>query len=218
MQAAKQTPPDAKARILAAAEALFAEYGFDGAGMKQIAARAGVAQGLLHYHYDDKPGLYAAVVAHRSQMINAARTAALDTVDLSSGRGLEAVLFALLRPTLGDEGGGTAYARIFGSLAVGTERDTALVEKHYDATARVFISAIERTVPGITRRDAAWGYSFAIGSLVTILGRTGRPERLADEPNRLEDLDAVTTRLVTFLAAGMRQLGPKTNKTNREDN
>jgi len=49
-------------RILAAAEQVFAERGFDGARTREIAARAGVNVSTLHYHYTSKVDLYAAVL------------------------------------------------------------------------------------------------------------------------------------------------------------
>lgn len=60
-------PKDANAEqtrvaILDAAEAEFAEHGFDGARMVAIATRAGVTHGLLHYYFASKEGLYEHVV------------------------------------------------------------------------------------------------------------------------------------------------------------
>ena len=55
----------ARDRILDAAEEAFAADSFTGASMKAISLRAGVAQGLLHYHFDNKEGLYAAVIERR---------------------------------------------------------------------------------------------------------------------------------------------------------
>ncbi|MEM1274495.1 MAG: TetR/AcrR family transcriptional regulator [Pseudomonadota bacterium] len=206
MENPKSTSESSKSRILDVAEDLFAEHGFDGAGMKAISVRAGVAQGLLHYHFRDKAGLYAAVVARRSALINSARHLALAKVDIGAPGDLEAVLHALLWPPMSDMGGGTAYARIFGSLAVGNSRDVELVRENYDDTATAFIGAIQDALPGIGAANAAWGYSFAIGSLVTILGRTGRSERLAGQDGAVEEMEAVLERLIRFVAAGLRHL------------
>ena len=49
-------------RILAAAVDLFAERSFDGATTREIAARAGVTQPLLNYHYRSKEELWRAAV------------------------------------------------------------------------------------------------------------------------------------------------------------
>ena len=45
-------------RIVAAAADLFAERSFDGATTREIAARAGVTQPLLNYHYTSKDALW----------------------------------------------------------------------------------------------------------------------------------------------------------------
>lgn len=58
-------PPDelgARERILAAAEELFAETGFDATPTSRIAKRAGVPKGLVHYYFRRKPDLLTALV------------------------------------------------------------------------------------------------------------------------------------------------------------
>lgn len=49
-------------RIVAAASDLFAERSFEGATTREIAARAGVTQPLLNYHYESKDALWRAAV------------------------------------------------------------------------------------------------------------------------------------------------------------
>jgi AcrR family transcriptional regulator len=49
---------DARNAIMESAIALFAEHGFHGATMRDIALRAGVSQGLLHHHFGGKEGLW----------------------------------------------------------------------------------------------------------------------------------------------------------------
>ena len=46
---------------LDAAQHLFAEKGFAGTSMRDIAALSGVSQPLIHYHFGSKEGLYRAV-------------------------------------------------------------------------------------------------------------------------------------------------------------
>ena len=49
-------------RIVAAAADLFSERSFDGATTREIAARAGVTQPLLNYHFRSKDELWRAAV------------------------------------------------------------------------------------------------------------------------------------------------------------
>jgi AcrR family transcriptional regulator len=54
--------PGARERILAAAEVLFAESGFDATPTSRIAERAEVPKGLVHYYFKRKPDLLSALV------------------------------------------------------------------------------------------------------------------------------------------------------------
>jgi TetR/AcrR family transcriptional regulator len=57
--------PDARDLILEAALAAFAEHGFHGANMRDIAGRAGVSQGLVHHHFGSKEALWTFVGSHQ---------------------------------------------------------------------------------------------------------------------------------------------------------
>lgn len=57
----RDVPASTKARILEAAEEVFATSGFEGASTREIAARAGVNISSLHYHWESKETLYFAV-------------------------------------------------------------------------------------------------------------------------------------------------------------
>jgi AcrR family transcriptional regulator len=61
LQKAREAPGSTKARILGAAEEVFAARGFTGASTREIAARAGVNISSLHYHWESKETLYVAV-------------------------------------------------------------------------------------------------------------------------------------------------------------
>ena len=61
LEKAREAPGSTKARILEAAEAVFAARGFLGASTREIAARAGVNISSLHYHWASKETLYFAV-------------------------------------------------------------------------------------------------------------------------------------------------------------
>jgi TetR/AcrR family transcriptional regulator len=59
---APPAPTDGAARILAAAESLFAELGFDAVSMSEIAERAGVSKANIFHHFKTKKDLYIEVV------------------------------------------------------------------------------------------------------------------------------------------------------------
>ena len=61
LQKAREAPRSTKARILTAAEEVFATKGFAGASTREIAAMASVNISSLHYHWESKETLYFAV-------------------------------------------------------------------------------------------------------------------------------------------------------------
>ena len=82
MQTAHQ-PPDIESprgRILDTALTLFAEKGFHGVGVREIAIAANVNQAMVHYYFNTKEQLYHRVIA--TQMVNVAQFA-LSQLDLS---------------------------------------------------------------------------------------------------------------------------------------
>jgi AcrR family transcriptional regulator len=59
-----------RVRILAAAADLFSDRSFDGASTREIAAKAGVTQPLLNYHFRSKDELWQAVVDSLFHLLN----------------------------------------------------------------------------------------------------------------------------------------------------
>ncbi len=68
---------EVRERILDAAAAVFAERGFGGAGVDEIARRAGVNKAMLYYHVGDKAALFAEVVKSNVEMVRGSVSAAL---------------------------------------------------------------------------------------------------------------------------------------------
>jgi TetR/AcrR family transcriptional regulator len=103
------TRPSADAtrrRIVAAAVDLFSERSFDGATTREIAARAGVTQALLNYHFRAKDELWQTAVDSLFGMLEAAmdaRAAGLRGVDDTTSAKLlvrEFVTFSARHPQL----------------------------------------------------------------------------------------------------------------------
>src|SRR5438046_987651 len=74
----RDVPASTKARILEAAEEVFATKGFEGASTREIAAKAGVNISSLHYHWESKETLYYAVFQNiYNQLIESSRDSVL---------------------------------------------------------------------------------------------------------------------------------------------
>jgi len=66
---------ETRAAILAAALKLFAERGFEGAALRDIAAAAGVEHSLVRYHFTDKSTLWRSALRSLIDQMNAGRRA-----------------------------------------------------------------------------------------------------------------------------------------------
>lgn len=70
-----EVPSSTKARILAAAERIFAARGFEGASTREIAAASEANISSLHYHWESKETLYYAVFERiHDQLLEVVRT------------------------------------------------------------------------------------------------------------------------------------------------
>jgi AcrR family transcriptional regulator len=83
-------------RILDAASAVFAERGFEGARVDDIASRAGVNKAMLYYHVGDKTALYSAVLLRNFGRVRVALDEAMSSGGTARQR-LEAVITAVTR-------------------------------------------------------------------------------------------------------------------------
>ena len=88
------TEPGRRDAILDAAAVVFAENGFAGARVDDIAARAGVNKAMLYYHVGDKMALYTSVLLRNFERVRSAVDGALADDGTARDR-LEAVIAAI---------------------------------------------------------------------------------------------------------------------------
>ncbi len=226
---AKRAPTDAGAsareRILAEAERVFGECGFDGASMRQLAEAAAVPLALVSYHFGSKEGIYRAVFERRAPVVVEQRLAglaiAMSEPDLD--RRLELVVKALVFPMLHLR----AHDRdpSFGRLLANETTDPnserrGIIREMFDPIACAVVEALRSALPERTEAELWWAYQFMLGAMVHIMRDVGRLERLSGGLCRPDDEAAAVRHMVAFLTAGMRHgraadAGqPSINKTN----
>jgi len=88
------TDPDTRGRILSAAGEVFAQIGFSGARVDDIADRAGVNKAMLYYHVGDKEHLYEVVLTETIERGLASFRQATERFDSPSEK-LQAILDAV---------------------------------------------------------------------------------------------------------------------------
>ena len=90
----RMTGAQRRAQLLDVGRTVFAERGFDGATVEEVAARAGVSKPVVYEHFGGKEGLYEVVVDREVQSLLTSFTAAL--VGASPRELLEQATLALL--------------------------------------------------------------------------------------------------------------------------
>ena len=89
------TGRERREQLIGIGRSLFAEKGFEGTTVEEVAARAGVSKTVVYEHFGGKEGLYAVVVDREIERLLGTITAAL-TSSGSSHALLEAAALALL--------------------------------------------------------------------------------------------------------------------------
>lgn len=210
-----------KARILRAAERLFAERGYDGVSVRQIAAAADVQLALISYHFRTKDGLYHEVFRRIIDAVADERLTRLRAImarqDVPAT--IEEVLDALARPwvELRDRKGGRHYAQLIAREA-GDPREgkRGIVRGMLDPIAREFIAAMEIVLPDHPRAQVHWAYHYFVGALLLVLLNPDRPLRLSGRLCDVSDSNTVVNSIVSLFAAALRSpLLAKSSKRQR---
>ncbi|MFC6421141.1 TetR/AcrR family transcriptional regulator [Ornithinimicrobium tianjinense] len=90
------TGPQRRQQLISIGRALFAEKGFEGTSVEEIAATAGVSKPVIYEHFGGKEGLYAVVVDREISALLGQITDALTEHEGNARALLEAAALALL--------------------------------------------------------------------------------------------------------------------------
>jgi AcrR family transcriptional regulator len=202
------TEPSTKERILDAAEALYAEFGFAETSMRALTARAGVNLAAVHYHFGSKEGLFRALVERRFSPINEERLARLDSLEAQGDPTLEQILEALVAPIVqlrfDDPGAASQLVQIIGRLTSAKSFDVEDFGDVFRETSERFFPALRRALSGLGPEETLWRFNCTLGVMIgTLLDPHGflrAPEIAADAGYRRR----VLAQIVAFLAGGLR--------------
>jgi AcrR family transcriptional regulator len=210
------SPNETLDRILIAAEALFAEYGYHGTTLRQITQKAQVNLAAVHYHHGDKESLYLEIIRRRLGPINESRLARLtEAEEQAQGQPvpLETIAEIMAGPLFdlcaSSDGTGGHAARLIGRSL--TEplpfMEKFLAEEFQPALAR-FGQALRRHAPALTPEDFLWRFSFVIGALQHSLATLHRMKSLTRGICRDHDHAAARSRFVQFTSGVFKSPAP----------
>lgn len=207
-EAAQRNPAATRARILQAAEVEFADHGFDGVSVRQIALRADVPVALINYHFGSKEGLYRAIFEMRASMIIDDRIAGLRLAGMEPDRDrkVEMIVKAVLVPNLHmrSQERNSAYSRIL-AREVSDPKSTSrgIIAEFFDPVAHKVMAALKEAMPEQSMEEINWGYQAMLGVMVYTMADTGRIARLSDGVCDPEDELATATHLVALMKAAL---------------
>ena len=205
--------PTKRDRILDAAEALFAERGYDGVTLRQIASEARVDVALASYHFGKKLDLFNAVFERRADALNRSRLDALrrvQQVNAPTGPTVEQIIEAFLRPLeLTQENadpGWRHYLALIAYVNNSTYWGKQMMSKLFDDLVQEFIAALRVALPGASDENLYWCYHNLSGALTLTFAQTERIDTLSKGKCLSSDFQAAYDHMIPFVAAGFRRV------------
>ena len=157
-------------KLIQSAERLFGEFGFNGVSVRDIANDAQVNSALVGYYFRGKEGLLAEVYTRHCVPLIRERARLLAEY-IAGGRSLllEQVLDAFIRPSL-EASQSSEEGRSFSRLRTILSAENSslleqLVAQNFDETSKLFVDALCRCLPHLTREDVLRRFHFLLGTI-----------------------------------------------------
>jgi AcrR family transcriptional regulator len=196
------------ARIIDAAERLFAEWGYNGVSVRMIARAASSNLAAINYHFGDKIGLLREIFARRVRPISAERVRGLEAL-LSAGEEIdiaEAVRGFIAPSVRGIRGdlGAQNFRRLAGRASTDpTPEVRKVIYEVYDEVALRYIEVLRKACPHLDEQEFYWRLTFIYGAMLYTNADTGRVQQLAGKRFDSSDSEVAIDCMVQFLTAGL---------------
>jgi len=204
--------PSKRERVLREAERLFAQEGFHGVTMRDIAKASDVNLALIVYHFETKNKLYHAIFEHRKDLFGERLGELRVVTDFDAPDALERIVHAFVAPVLRSQmsSAGKSYAQLVARESSDpSEATRGIVKEYFDPFAIEFIQALRQALPRKSLDYVHWAYMFAVGALVMsvfdsrlprITGGKTKPTDLS----KPAEVNKKTQYLCAFICAGIR--------------
>src|SRR5262245_35373499 len=201
--AASEDEEGTRERILRTGERLFAERGFNGVSVRELAAAAQVNIASIGYHFESKEGLLSEVYRRHCEPMIEERLRGLGAASRLRGKTkIAAIIEAFIRPALQqvEAEDGETFIRLRAVLSgENSELLEKLVAENFDQSSTAFIDELCACLPHLTRTDVCWRFHFLLG---TIYYTAAGPHRISAFSNGRcdpSDTEAVIQELVPFM-------------------
>jgi AcrR family transcriptional regulator len=190
-------------RILRTAERLFAERGFSGVSVRELAAAATVNIASIGYHFDSKEGLLSEVYRRHCEPLIQERLRGLAAAKRLRGKTrLTAIIDAFVRPALQqvEVEAGVTFIRLRAVLSgENSELLEKLVAENFDQSSTAFIDELCACLPHLSRTDICWRFHFLLGSIYYTAAGPHRIHAFSGGRCDPSDPEAVIRELVPFM-------------------
>lgn len=209
-ESTKETAKEsAKARILTAAESVFAERGFDGASVRRICEAAEVPVALINYHFGSKEGLYRAIFEKRAPTIMDQRIAGLRLAraEPDPDRRVDLVVKALIYPmfSLRGQSPSTDFGRIIvREMSDPQSEARGIFRDMFDPVAEMLTTEIAACFPDWTLKEVHWAYHTMLGAMTIVMTDNGRMARLSGGEVNSENWEEAAMHMCAILVAGLK--------------
>ncbi|MDT0307994.1 TetR/AcrR family transcriptional regulator [Streptomyces sp. DSM 44917] len=200
-----------RARLLDAAEELFAERGYHGAGIRDITQLAGTRVAAVSDYFGGKENLFREVLLRRLDPINEDRRARLAALPRSGSRAhrLRALVRAFAGPLLvrsGESEGWRNYLRFTAQLAHARLPVQLLVAEEFNAIAAEFIERLRALFPAASEAALHDAYLLMVASTLQTFADVPRIDSITQGRLRSDAFAQRYASLVPFVEGGITRL------------
>lgn len=199
---------DTRARLLVAAERLFAEKGFSETSIRDITHSAGANVAAINYHFGNKERLYLEVFGARTAEMTALREQAMACAMGSDPSGdLAAVLRAFvgscLHNLLARDGSDCFPQLVFREMAAPGPAFEYLVANIVEPNHRALRGLISRAAPGLTEEQSLLCVASVFGQMLHVVRARRMIERLTGRSYDVQFVDQLCEHVVRFSLGGI---------------
>jgi len=197
-------------RLLDAAEELFCEHGFEGTGVREIAAAAGCNIASVNYYFGGKEKLYTEVWRRHLLLLRDARITSIDKVMSKSDSDprledlLRSYANTFIEPLV-DESSDRRFIKLMAREMIDQHLPPNMFfEEMIVPVMTTLQQALVKTCPGLEKSKAQLSILSIVGQLIHTVGVRTMFEQ-ADSPELPKfDLTELVNHIVKFSAAGIR--------------
>jgi AcrR family transcriptional regulator len=151
MASTRMTAEERRVGIIKAAIPLFAEKGFNGASVRDIASAAGISEALIYRHFPSKEALYEDLLSYTRNML-AASTPEFEVLEPGAETLITLVYFTIEVIMLDVPGRGAdqrAHERLLFQSLIG---DTAFAQGHFNALEHAWSDRLSACIDVATKK------------------------------------------------------------------